>query len=53
VVNTDSEVYGGSNQGNRESVTAERIGWHGLPYSALVTVPPLGVVWLAPEGQPG
>jgi 1,4-alpha-glucan branching enzyme len=53
VVNTDSEVYGGSNQGNRESVMAERIGWHGLPYSALVTVPPLGVVWLAPEGQPG
>jgi len=53
VVNTDSEVYGGSNQGNLGSVVAERIGWHGLPYSASVTVPPLGVVWLAPEVEPG
>ena len=23
-------------------------GWHGQPYSANVTVPPLGVVWLRP-----
>jgi 1,4-alpha-glucan branching enzyme len=52
VMNTDSEVYGGSNQRNLGSVVAERIGWHGLPYSASVTVPPLGVVWLAPEDQP-
>ena len=52
VMNTDSEVYGGSNQGNLGSIVAERIGWHGLPYSASVTVPPLGVVWLAPEDQP-
>jgi 1,4-alpha-glucan branching enzyme len=53
VVNTDSEAYGGSNQGNLGGVVAERIGWHGLPYSASVTVPPLGVVWLAPEDPAG
>jgi 1,4-alpha-glucan branching enzyme len=23
--------------------------WHGEPASAVITVPPLGVLWLAPE----
>jgi len=30
-------------------VWAEERTWHGLPYSADVTLPPLGVLWLAPE----
>ena len=49
VVNTDAEVYGGSGVGNQGAVHAEEIPWHGLPYSALVRVPPLGALWLAPE----
>ena len=51
VLNTDSAAYGGSNQGNLGGVVAEPIGWHGLPFSAPVTVPPLAVVWFAPEAS--
>jgi 1,4-alpha-glucan branching enzyme len=45
VLNTDAETYGGSNAGNMGTVEAETIPWHGLDYSARVTLPPLGVIW--------
>ena len=51
VLNTDAECYGGSGVGNLGSVQAEALPWHGQPYSALLTVPPLGAVWLEPAGQ--
>ena len=47
-LNTDSELYGGSGVGNMGAVTAEAKPWHDQPYSAEVTLPPLGVVWLVP-----
>ncbi len=47
VINTDAEDYGGSGVGNLGRVEAEPIPWHGLGHSALVRLPPLGVVWLA------
>ncbi len=50
VLNTDSELYGGSNQGNLGGVEAGPDGWHGQPCSVTMTVPPLGVVWLVPDG---
>jgi hypothetical protein len=28
---------------------AEPKEWHGLPHSAVLTLPPLGIVWLAPK----
>ena len=46
VLNTDSEIYGGSGVGNMGSVVAEPVSWHGLDHSAVMTLPPLGVVWL-------
>ena len=46
VINTDADVYGGSGVGNMGSVIAEPEPWHGLSHSALMTLPPLGVVWL-------
>ncbi len=46
VLNTDSERYGGTNIGNMGAVNSEREAWHGLPHSALLTLPPLAVVWL-------
>jgi 1,4-alpha-glucan branching enzyme len=49
ILNTDSEHYGGSGVGNLGSVVAEAVPWHGQPYSALLTVPPLGAVWLEPD----
>jgi 1,4-alpha-glucan branching enzyme len=50
VLNTDSALYGGSGVGNLGAVEAEGKPWHDRAASALVTVPPLGVVWLQPEG---
>jgi 1,4-alpha-glucan branching enzyme len=45
MLNSDSELYGGSNQGNRGGVEAERWASHGQPFSLLLTLPPLGVLW--------
>jgi 1,4-alpha-glucan branching enzyme len=47
-LNTDADHYGGSGVGNLGAVEAEEIGWHNQPYSAEVTLPPLGVVWFVP-----
>jgi 1,4-alpha-glucan branching enzyme len=49
LVNTDSELYGGSGVGNMGGVTAQAKPWHDQLYSAEVTLPPLGVVWLVPD----
>ncbi len=49
VLNTDSGFYGGSDTGNLGGVEAEPVGWHEQSFSAEVTLPPLGVVWLVPE----
>ena len=49
IVNTDATVYGGSGVGNLGSVQAEATPWHDQPFSAQVTLPPLGAVWLLPE----
>jgi 1,4-alpha-glucan branching enzyme len=49
VVNTDSSFYGGTDTGNLGGIEAEPVGWHEQPFSAEVTLPPLGVIWLVPE----
>jgi 1,4-alpha-glucan branching enzyme len=46
VLNTDAEPYAGTNVGNMGEVVAEQVPWHGLDQSALLTLPPLGVLWL-------
>jgi 1,4-alpha-glucan branching enzyme len=48
VLNTDADVYGGSNIGNMGGVEADPQPWHNQQFSAAVTLPPLGVVWLTP-----
>jgi len=50
VVNTDAVEFGGSGVGNAGSVYAADASWHGLPFSAEITLPPLAVLWLAPGG---
>jgi 1,4-alpha-glucan branching enzyme len=50
-VNTDAADYGGSGVGNLGVVEAEATPWHEQPFSAEVTLPPLGTLWLVPEGQ--
>jgi 1,4-alpha-glucan branching enzyme len=47
-LNTDAEHYGGSNVGNFGAVFAEDMPWMSQPYSAEVTMPPLGALWLIP-----
>jgi len=49
VLNSDSEVYGGSNMGNGGGVQTEAKPWMGRNDSVTLTVPPLGAVVLRPE----
>ncbi|MCW5553095.1 MAG: 1,4-alpha-glucan branching protein GlgB [Verrucomicrobiae bacterium] len=48
-LNSDAATYGGSNLGNLGGVLAEAHPWHGQPYSAEFTLPPLSVVVFQPE----
>ena len=49
VINTDAFVYGGSGVGNLGAIEAVPEPWHGQPASAILTLPPLGVLWLTPQ----
>ena len=48
VLNTDATTYGGGNVGNLGRIEAEAVPWGGQPASAIVTVPPLAVLFLRP-----
>ena len=52
VLNSDAEVYGGSNQGNLGGVTPGAYRVHHQPFSAELTLPPLSILVFAPESQP-
>jgi 1,4-alpha-glucan branching enzyme len=49
VVNTDAGEYGGSGVANEGPIKATAIAWDGQPASMVLTLPPLSVLWLAPE----
>ena len=49
VLNTDAFEYGGSGVGNMGRIEATNEPMHAQPASAVMRVPPLGVVWFAPE----
>jgi 1,4-alpha-glucan branching enzyme len=51
LLNTDSHHYGGGDVGNAGMLEAEELPWSDQPHSVALTVPPLGVLWLVPEGQ--
>jgi len=44
IINTDSELYGGSNVGNNGGVMSEAVPSHGLPCSIVITLPPLATI---------
>lgn len=46
IFNSDAQFYGGVNLGNCGGVQADPIPWHGREFSVLLTLPPLGVVYL-------
>ncbi|HTB85334.1 MAG TPA: 1,4-alpha-glucan branching protein GlgB [Candidatus Sulfotelmatobacter sp.] len=49
-LNSDAAIYGGSNNGNSGSVTAEKISNHGQPCSANFYLPPMSVMVFQQEG---
>ena len=51
VLNSDAEVYGGSNIGNLGAVVASGEPSHGFDHSVTLTVPPLGFVMLRPANS--
>jgi 1,4-alpha-glucan branching enzyme len=51
VLNSDAEVYGGSNVGNAGAVTASEEPMHGQPHSVALILPPLAALVLAPAGE--
>lgn len=48
ILNSDSTFYGGSDVHNAGGVEAEKVEWHGLPYSLRLTLPPLAGLVLKP-----
>ncbi len=48
LVNSDSEIYGGSNLGNRGIIATEPIASHGFAQSLRLSLPPLGFLLLKP-----
>jgi 1,4-alpha-glucan branching enzyme len=49
ILNSDSELFGGSNLGNGGMVSTEAVASHGYPQSLVLTLPPLGVIALRPR----
>ncbi|HEX4354053.1 MAG TPA: 1,4-alpha-glucan branching protein GlgB [Polyangiales bacterium] len=50
LVNTDANVYGGSDVGNWGGVTSAEIPFHGRPHSIKLTLPPLAALILRRAG---
>ena len=49
ILNTDAEIYGGSNKGNAGAVHSDEWEWHNQPHSLQIQVPPLATVVFKPE----
>ncbi len=51
LLNSDAGIYGGSNAGNGGMLRAVEEGSHDRPASLMLTLPPLGTIVLAPDGE--
>jgi len=49
ILNTDAGIYWGGNIGNSGGLHAEMVPYNGRPYSVVMTLPPLGGVYLKGE----
>ncbi len=49
ILNTDAEAFGGSGQGNMGGVAAVPVPAHGRRFSIVLTLPPLGALFLRPR----
>ena len=52
LLNSDAHEYGGSGVGNFGGVTTNPIPAHGRPFSLVLTVPPLAVLFLESASSP-
>ncbi|NEV61256.1 1,4-alpha-glucan branching protein GlgB [Thiorhodococcus minor] len=52
-VNSDAELYGGSNVGNQGGIESEPVSWMGRPHSLMVALPPLAGLILVHEPDQG
>jgi len=52
ILNSQAEVYLGNGSGNGGSVVSEAIPYDGMPYSAMLTVPEMGLLVLRYEDPP-
>src|SRR5579871_125988 len=52
ILNSDSELFGGSNVGNAGGVQTEDVESHAHPYSLRLTLPPLAVIVMKAKAQP-
>ena len=48
LLNSDASTYGGTDVGNLGRVIADDVPWHGYDQSVSLSLPPLGIVFLAP-----
>ncbi len=51
ILNSDSELYGGSNVGNLGKITSDDVAAHGREQSLKLNIPPLAVVMLPETGD--
>ena len=49
ILNSDAEIYGGSNIGNSGGVSSAPIPWQGKSHLLELTLPPLGIIVLKPQ----
>jgi len=52
LLNSDSEMYWGSNKGNYGGLWSDEIAWHNQPYSLNLKIPPLSTMIFKPQGLP-
>ena len=51
IFNSDLDVFGGSQQVNNGPLIAEDTPWHNQPYSLVLKVPPLAIIYLKPAAK--
>jgi 1,4-alpha-glucan branching enzyme len=52
VLNTDADLYGGSNMGNSGGIDAVPAQMHGEAQALFLTLPPLSTIFLSPDPYP-
>ena len=52
LLNSDSEIYWGSNKGNYGGLWSDKVAWHNQPYSLKLKIPPLSTIVLKPNLVP-